>query len=361
MRVVVDIEAYRRNLIALSERLAPAELMAVVKDDAYGHGLSAVVPTALQAGISRFAVLDIETGLRVRSLGAATDVQLFAWLFSPSVDFGPAIEANIDLGVSSMAILEKIASAARGQVARVHLKIDSGLHRNGASQTLWPDLVARARSLEQSGRIHVVGVWTHIGEASDEDDNDSQRIFEEACVVARAAGLQFTDMHLAASAASSARPEFRYTYCRVGGFTYGVAPGDGLGPKEVAIEPVMRAESFVCDVSECDGAGTVRIDGGFLNGIPDWVLIDGNIGTLPQPGFDVRLCDVRAPILEVAANYLVVDVSASRIPVSLGDEAILFGSHLRDEPVLQQWQDAIGTVGEEIVVRVGARNERFYC
>lgn len=361
MRIDIDLGSYRRNLDRLQRRLEPAKLMAVVKDDAYGHGLESIIPAALESGISMFAVLDIDTGLRVRSLVTPVDIQLFAWLFRANENFAAAIEANIDLGVSNVSILESIASAAEDRPARVHLKIDSGLHRNGASVQSWPELVASALSWEREGRIIVVGVWTHIGEASDEDDNRSQSIFESAVAYARSAGLDIQQQHLAASAASYARPEFRYDFCRVGGFTYGVAPGDGIGPAELDLEAVMTAKAQVCDVTNFYVDKTFQLEAGFLDGIPDWVLEGGGISQLPQPGFEVLVGSERLAILSVEATRLVIDGSKLDQAPTVGQWATLFGSHVRNEPVLQEWADALGTVGEEIVVRVGQRNERFYC
>ena len=80
IRISIDIAAYRRNLSVLQRRLSPAELMAVVKDDAYGHGLESIVAAARDSGVSRFAVLDIPTGVLVRKIVPDSHVQLFAWL-----------------------------------------------------------------------------------------------------------------------------------------------------------------------------------------------------------------------------------------------------------------------------------------
>jgi alanine racemase len=361
MRVSIDLDAYRRNLVKLRQRLAPSELMAVVKDDAYGHGLVSIVPTALEVGITKFAVLDIPTGIRVREICGKHEVQLFAWLFGSTEDFSSAIRAGIDLGVSNVEVLDTVAKNALSQCARVHLKIDSGLHRNGASVDAWPHLVERALYWQGRGNVEVIGVWTHIGEASFEDDARSQLIFDEAYAFAVDAGLDIKQRHLAASAASYERPDFRYDFCRVGGFTYGIAPGDGVGPGDLGLEPAMSAQAFVTEVSTSLDSKTFRIDSGFIDGIPDWVLVDGQKARLPQRGFDVIFQGHRLPIVRVDANSLVIDHSGTELEPIVGDHVTLFGSHLRGEPVLQEWADAIGTVGEEIVVRVGARNKRDYC
>ena len=360
MRLTIDLGAYSRNLQVLKARLAPSELMAVVKDDAYGHGIDRIVPEALAQGITRFAVLDIPTGLRVRAL-VPRNVQLFAWLFDHSADFATAIDAGIDLGVSNLLVLSTIAECGAATPARIHLKIDTVLHRNGASVQDWPALVAEAKRLQDLGLIEVVGVWSHIGEASDEEDAKSRRIFENAYNLALGAGLNIVERHLAASAASFDRPDFRYSFARVGGFTYGVAPGDGIGPAQLGLEAVMSARATVVEISRDaqTGAPVATIDAGFVDGIPDWIVRPGRVLNLPQPGFEVLVRGHRAPVLAINAQTSAIDVSAIE-GVTVGDEVTLFGSHFVGAPVLQEIADAMGTVGEEIVVRVGPRSPREY-
>lgn len=364
MRVIVDLGAYRRNVASLRARLRPGELMAVVKDDAYGHGRDHIVDAALSEGVRHFAVLDSETGVALRERGVDQEIMLLAWLFDPHEDFAEAITHRVDLGVSNQQVLERIIASARatGVAARVHLKIDTGLHRNGADPEQWPDLVAAAREGEIAGHLEIVGLWTHIGEASDEDDDAAQAIFETAITQAGEHGVKKPVLHLAASAAAFARPEFRYDLARVGGFTFGVAPGSGVGPGQLGIEPVMTAVADISEVLHDSQQSLAVLNVGYLDGIPAWNLpaLSGESGPLPRAGFDVAIHGQRHPIIRVGADQTVVALSVTDKPVQVGDSAVLFGSHHRGEPVLQEWADATGTVGEEIVVRVGSQAQRSY-
>lgn len=364
MKVVIDLGAYRRNLRTLSQLLAPSVLMAVVKDDAYGHGRDRLVDVALEEGIRHFAVLDPETGVGLRARGVDPQVMLLAWLFHPSQDFSDAVAHRVDLGISDIRALERVVDAATavGSPGRVHLKVDSGLHRNGADPADWAELVARAKVAESEGHVAVVGIWTHIGEASDADDDESQAVFEAAVQTALDQGVTAPVRHLAASAAAFARPEFRYDLARVGGFTFGVAPGSGVHPEGLGLEPVMSARARVVDVGEESGRTHAVIDAGYLDGLPAWNVpsVAGITHGLPRAGFEVVIRGRRHPILRVASDHIVSDITEDAAALRAGDEAILFGSHLRGEPVLQEWADATGTVGEEIVVRVGRGSERQY-
>ena len=372
MRVLIDTGAYRRNLAVVQARLHPAQLMAVVKDDAYGHGASHMVSAARESGVSAFGVLDIATGVALREEGILGDCLAFAWLIDASDDFASALEHSIDLGVSNVGVLDAVASAAMvddgspegslRQPARVHLKIDSGLHRNGAAPHEWANLVSRAKHWQDAGHVDVVGVWTHIAEASVADDNAARDIFDAAVELARESGLRPTLRHLAASAASFEREDFRYDLARVGGFTFGIGPGSGIGPAHLGLEAVMAACASILRVDEIAGESFAVLDCGYLDGIPAWSCEadDGATGPLPRRGFDVVVAGARCPVVDVSADTMTIALGKTGSTVRVGDEAILFGSHLRGEPVLQEWADALGTVGEEIVVRVGSQAEREY-
>jgi alanine racemase len=147
----------------------------------------------------------------------------------------------------------------------------------------------------------------------------------------------------------------------VGGFTYGIGPGSGIGPADLGLEAVMSAHASVVQVDDVDGQSVAVLDCGYLDGLPAWRLAsDGPNEKFPTTGFDVVIAGVRCPVLSVDADTMTVALRDTASPVQVGDEAVVFGSHLRGEPVLQEWADALGTVGEEIVVRVGSRAERVY-
>ena len=230
-RLRVDLDALAANLDRVRRAVAPAELMLVVKDDAYGHGLEPVVRTAARAGVSWFGAFDVRTGVDVRAALAGEQThgdaaRIFAWIAASREELSTALAAGVDLGVGDRALLEELASVALadGRRARVHLKIDTGLHRNGVRPEAWPEFARRAAALEAAGAIDVVGVWSHIAEASDAEDDAAREAYERAL---DEAGLRPGIRHLAASAASFARPEFRYDMVRVGAFCYGIRSAGG--------------------------------------------------------------------------------------------------------------------------------------
>ena len=338
----IDLSAYRRNLARLAERVAPAALMAVVKADAYGHGLVPVARAAVESGIGWIGTLDIETGLELRRNGIPRDVAVFTWLLAPQEDYAAAIEAELDFGVSSIGQLEAIADAGASLRARVHLKIDTGLHRNGASVEDWPGLVARALALSDS--VELVGAWTHIAEASDADDSVAIERFTAAVAIAENLGATLAVHHLAASAAAFGRADARFELVRIGAFSYGISPGGGITPSSLGLEPVMTLTAPVTAVRE----GLAVIGIGFGDGIPSAAA-----GVL-QLSIEGRLHD----IVSVQVDRLTVDTGEAL--VRSGDTAVLFGSGAHGEPTLQEWADELGTIGEEIVTRLGPDIRRHF-
>ncbi len=343
----IDLAAHARNVGMLRRHIAPAELMVVVKADAYGHGLLPIARSAVSAGVSLIGVLDAGSGLALRSAGFGQSIRMFAWLFAHDEDYSALIDADIELGVSSVAQLDRIAGSGGVKPALVHLKIDTGLHRNGASEKDWPDLVARAVSLERAGVIALTGAWTHIGEASDDDDTEAIDRFKAALTTAEGLGARFPLRHLAASAAGFHRPDARFGAVRIGAFTYGIAPGDGVTPSDIGIEPVMTLTSEVTSVTADAGGLTATVGAGFLDGVPSTAA--GRVS--------IAVRGERHPIIEVRAAESVLRVSGE---VRVGDQATLFGSGRRGEGSLQEWADAIGTIGEELVVRIPSSVQRRY-
>lgn len=334
-RLEISTDAFLRNIDAVAAQIAPGEFMMVTKDDAYGHGLDWAVPAARSAGVRWFGSYDVASALRIRRL--SPDARIFAWATSNAEETAEAILADVDLGVGTTSYLRRIiAEAERLQRrARVHLKIDTGLHRNGIRPEEWPDAVAEARGAEERGLLRVTGVWSHLAEASDAEDDRAQREFLSAVEVLRAAGGTPRQLHLTASAASWWRPELRGTLSRIGAFCYGVRSADG--PELEGIRPVAALRADVVDVHD----HIARIDIGALDGLPS-TLVGAPIG------------DRHARILRVERTWTEISADANMRP---GQSVTLFGP---DGVSATDLAERIDTVGEEILTRVSPLIERRY-
>ncbi|MFD0996641.1 alanine racemase [Pseudoclavibacter chungangensis] len=340
----ISEQALRHNVAQLSGLVAPAATMLAVKSDAYGHGLLSCVRTGLESGASWLGVLEIGTGLALRAAGV--DAPMFAWMHGRDADFRSAVEQRIDLGAAFIAHLDGAAEGARSAgdagPARVHLKIDTGLHRSGANPEDWPTLVEHALELQRAGLVRIVGAWSHLSDTSHEADLEALARFEAAVAVARDLGAEFELLHLAASSAAIDLPAARFDLVRFGIAAYGISPFHDRSGRDLGLVPVM---SLRAPVTHLDGArATIAI--GYGDGLQ----------SLAGAEREVLLGGRRQPIVHVGVDESVVELSGARITV--GDEAIVFGTGDDGEPTAEEWAAWNDTVPDELVTGVTTRVPR---
>jgi alanine racemase len=289
---------------------------------------------AITAGASGLAVLDVPAALRLRAHGFTGT--LFAWLHGRSTDFAAAIDANVDLGISSLTELGSVVEAPG--VARVHLKIDTGLHRNGFSVNDWRDACLRAREAEMAGDIAVIGVWSHLADASDDADARAIARFSEALTVASECGLNPTVRHIAASSAAMRNRSSRFDVVRVGIAAYGISPYDDTDGKGLGLKPVITLSSEVSSYHD----GVSVIGAGWHDGVPQvqsgmaWVSIDG----------------VPAAIRAVHPLFTLVDGEHA-----VGATVDIVGGTGANA---EDWAGWANTIGDEIVTGIPAHVRRVF-
>ncbi|MFJ4045299.1 alanine racemase [Microbacterium sp. NPDC089987] len=323
--------AFRRNIAAVQRRLSPSDLLLVMKDDAYGLGIDWAVREASAVGVTWFGGYDIPTALRIRAL---TEQRVYAWATSSRGEIAQAIAADIDLGVGSAAYLDDVITEAEtaGARVRVHLKIDTGLHRNGFRPEQWQDAIATAVAAERRGSVTVSGVWSHLSEASDAEDDAAQRVFLDAVAQLVAAGGEPEVLHLTASAAAWWRPELRGSLSRIGAFCYGIRSADGP-----ALEGLSLIARLTAPVEQV-GADAIRVGIGAFHGLPS-ILRGAQIAT---PGGLRR-------IIDISGSTLTVEPWAG---ATAGQRVVLFGPGAAGEPDATALAEHVDTVGEEIITRL---------
>ena len=250
-RAVVDLDAIRDNVAALAGHAGSAGVMAVVKADGYGHGL---LPSARAAAPWRGDLA--RRGPARRGHGAAGGrpdrPRAVAGCTCPAATSPPRSPPTSTCRSRRSGRSRRSPAAARrlGRPARIHLKVDTGLGRNGAFGDDWPDLLAAARRLEAEGAVRVVGVWSHFVYA-DAPDHPTVRLqqerFTEAVALAERAGCDPEVRHLANSAATLTNPGARFDLVRPGLAVYGLSPVPDLGdPASFGLTPAM---TFAADLA----------------------------------------------------------------------------------------------------------------
>jgi alanine racemase len=365
---VIDLTAIRTSVRRLVEVAPTAEVMAVVKADGYGHGMLPSARAALDGGARWLGVAVLEEALELRAAGIT--VPVLSWLAAPGEQLERGVRADIDLSASAGWMLEEIAAAARAadRPARVHLKVDTGLSRAGATMSDWPDLVRAGLRLQAEGVVQLVGAWSHFARADAPTDPTVRGqvvVFSEALSVAKDLGFVPELRHLANSAATLASPEAHFDLVRPGISVYGLSPGPEVGTAEgLGLVPAMTLRASAALVKRVPARSGVSyghryvtprettlalVPLGYADGVPRTAT---NTAEVFIGGRRRRIAGT------VCMDQFVLDVEDD--PVRVGDDLVLFGPGDRGEPTAQDWAEALGTINYEIVTRIGPRVPRRY-
>lgn len=360
----IDVAALQHNVRTMRNLLGVPYLYAVVKANAYGHGAIICSRAALAAGADALAVADIDEGLELRAAGI--NAPILCWIHSVHADFGLALRAGLDIGIGRPdqleAITEAVAAHPEYAPATVHIKVETGLSRNGLAPTDWDAAFARARELELAGSIAVRGLFSHLSNTSVDDDQTAASRFDDAVARARAAGLTPEHVHLAASGAAAKHPEFRYTAARIGISLYGLSASHELTAEEVGLKPVMSLQTEVISVRQVPAGTGVSYDYTYRTPTETSLALlaigyaDGIPREISGKGVEVLINGERYPIVgRVAMDQVIVDLGSRETDVKPGDQAVLFGDAVRGEPPVAEWAVAAETINYEIVTRIGPR------
>ncbi len=357
--VVIDLPALRANVSHLRSQMGVAHTMVVVKANAYGHGMVRCARAALEGGADWLGVADITEALELRAAGITAPI--LAWLHAAAEDFVSAVAADITLGITSAAKLEAVALAGAGSSApaRVHLKVDTGLSRNGFAPAEWPSVFARAVELQAAGQIVVEGIFSHLSNTSESDDNAQQVEFERAIALAREAGLNPEIRHLASSLTAMTNPSMRYDMVRIGIAAYGLSPQDDRTNESWGLRPVMTVRARVSAVRRVPAGTGVSYDFVYRTAAESTLaLVPIGYGEgVPRSASDTAPVEINGNRYRisgrVAMDQFLVDVGDA--PLALGDEVVLFGDPARGEPSAADWARACGSIAYEIVTGIGGR------
>ena len=356
----VDVGAITANVRHL-RRLTGAEVIAVVKADGYGHGAVRSAAAALEGGASRLGVADIGEALALRRGGISAPI--LAWLHAPKANFREAAGSAIELGISSFdQLLQAAAAASVNRPVDVHLKLETGLGRNGIAPEDFGVVFAEAARLERIGKLRVIGLFSHLSNTTEEDDRAALRQFEDGVSAAASVGLAPPLRHIAASHAAIALPEARLGCVRLGVSIYGLSPFEDRDSGDLGLRPAMTLRAPVAAVRRVPaGHGvsygyTYRTEGDTTLALIPLGYADG-VPRTASGGGPVWIGGERFRVAgRIAMDQFVVDVGDH--PVSVGDEAVLFGDPTLGVPSADEWADAAATINYEIVTRIGPRVPR---
>jgi alanine racemase len=363
-RADVDLDAVAHNVAALRALVAPAEVCAVVKADGYGHGALAVGQAALDAGASWLGVALVEEGAVLRRVGIEAPVLLLSQPRPADID--AAVRLDLRLSAYTAAGVAAMATSARRQetVARLHLKVNTGMNRVGAAPA---DIAALAAAIGDSPELELEALWTHCAVA-DEPANPFTDVqldrFDAAWAELDGLGLAPPLRHAANTAAAIDHPRSRYDLVRVGIGLYGLAPAPALADR-VDLVAAMTLRAEVAMVKRVAAGEAISYGQSYTFDRDATVATvpigyaDGVTRRLSSVGGQVLIGGRRCPIVgTITMDQLMVDCGDDRVAV--GDEVVLIGRQGNKVIGAQEWADRLDTIAYEVVCGIGPRVPRHY-
>jgi alanine racemase len=363
---LVDLGAITGNVAGLVRHVGGPQVMAVIKSDAYGHGMLPAAGAAVAGGAGWLGVLHAADAIALRKAGLT--VPVLCLHESPDAPHAEAIRHQVDLTAGTVELVGQIAAAAAaaGLPARIHLEVDTGMGRGGATAVAWPDLVKAALDAEAAGQLRVVGLWSHLACADMPGHPMIARqleAFTAAITLAEQAGVRPEVRHLANGPATLTLPDTYFDLVRAGGAVFGLCTLPGGVPGWLT--PAMTVRARLIQVKQV-GVGTPvsyahRYETSSQSTLG--ILPLGYNEGIPRHATNLaRMIFTNGRRVDIAGtvnlNHTVLDLGGG--PAEAGDEVILFGPGRQGEATAQEWADALGTISYEIVTRFTGKVPRSY-
>lgn len=366
----ISRSALTHNIAVVRDVLGDAQLCAVVKANGYGHGAVLVAEAMLAGGADALAVAIIDEGIELRNAGVRAPILLLSEI--PSATIRAALEAELTVTVGSLEGARAVARIATqlGGVHRVHLKVDTGMLRQGVS----PDeALHAARILFDCPATQLEGIFTHFSVADGESDEDRAftahqiQVFTSVRAELAREGIEPPSVHLANSAGALGHSSSHATLVRPGLVLYGYLPSPWLATvldeRATALRPVMSLRAQV--VATRRAAPGDRPSYGRRREIE----VASTIATVPfgyADGYPRRLFDAGAHVLINAKRYplagmVTMDqllVNCGDDDVKVGDDVVLLGTSGDEVITAHDWANWAQTVTWEILCGIGARVPR---
>ena len=367
-RADINLAAIAENIKFIKSKTS-AQVLAVVKADAYGHGLINVAKAAEKSGADWLGTALLEEGIALRNGGITKPI--ISWLTPIGEDFRTAINLDIDLSVSSIELLNEIILVGKSinKVPRVHIEIDTGMNRGGFGDD-WGLLLPEIVKAVKANEIKAIGIWSHFARADEPNEVMNKTQLDEFTQKVKElndAGVSPELIHIANSAASLSNEAAHKNIVRWGIGLYGLSPdvinmGDS---KSLGLKPAMKLFAKLQLVKAVKAGQSVGYGGTAITksdtklGVVTLGYADG-VPRNANNSAGIFVAGKRAPIIgRVSMDQFVVDLGFDSL-AKTGDEVIVFGDGSQGEYTIDEWAKACGTINYEIVTRIGVRVPRIY-
>jgi alanine racemase len=354
------------NVAIVAQRTAPVQVWAVVKANGYGHGAIQVANAALAAGATGLCVAIVDEGVALRRAGITAPILLLSEQPAGLADLIVGYQLTPTVTTTRGAAVLAASASAADQTVKIHIKVDTGMHRVGVAPN---EVVSLASFISSYESLTIEGVYTHFAVADDPSHvaNAAQlSAFNTVLDDLSSRGINPPLVHAANSAAALANEASRFTMVRLGIAMYGLRPGAGVAELCAGLIPAMSLKARVSAVrwveaGEAVSYGLVRplTKGSLIATVPIGYA-DGVPRALGRTNIQVLLNGVpRSFAGTITMDQLMIDCESDS-SVTVGDEVVLIGKQGEHSVTADDWAEALGTIGYEIVCGISPRIFRRY-
>lgn len=364
----IDLEALRNNMVNIKNYVgSDVQILAVVKADAYGHGAVKCAEIMTECGVSRFAVAFTDEAVQLRKHGITLPIQLLG--YTPRADYDALIEYDIIPAVFSYedaAILSETA-LKKGKKHKIHIKLDTGMHRIGFDSAA-PETICEIAKISELEGIEIEGIFTHFSCADMPDDDYTYMQFDRFMHVVNELeriNIHIPLKHVCNSAATIKHKDMHLDMVRPGIINYGLMPSECVNIDVLNLKPVMSIKTNISHIHYIDREDKISYGATFT---ADKKM---KIATIPigyADGF-LRAFSGKIPVIaggefadivgRICMDQCMIDVTSVN-NINVGDEVTIIGKQGGKCITADTAAFAVGTIGYEIVCLVGKRVPRFY-
>lgn len=369
-KAIINLDNYRHNLEEIRSKLSDnVKIMAVVKANAYGHGLVELAKAAIDVGAEYLGIVSIGELKRLREAGIESPCLILNYLDIDSIK--EAIEINASVTAMDPVFIQALQDQAQAanKTVSVHLKIDSGLHRAGCSPA---ESVLLARQIVDSPNLDLSGIFTHLAESEDVDTTYTTmqlKVFNECIKEIQSQGINTGLLHCSNSAAILAHPKAHFDMVRPGILTYGINPFPKEHTEYTYVQshflPVLEIRSKVVYIRKLEVGESVGYNRRWCAEKPSTVALipigygDGYRRTPFNAGY-MLVAGSRCPIIgTVSMDQTIIDIT-DVLNVEVNDEVVILGSQNNSSITIDDIASAYQTINYEVATSLTDRIERLY-
>ncbi|MBQ1430260.1 MAG: alanine racemase [Firmicutes bacterium] len=364
----INLTNLEYNIDRIKEKIGDAELIGVIKADAYGHGSVKFAQVLQKKGCKKFAVATLHEAIVLRDAGFKEDIIMLG--LTPSMYADTVIKYDITVACCDSQNAKAFDDEAgrQGKLAKILLVCDTGMGRIGYQATDIDGAIADIRKINELPNTKIVGIFSHMSVADIVDKTyayGQKEKFDRLCDAIANAGIRIPMKTLANSASIMEIPEVHYDACRAGIILYGLYPSDEVDRAQLSLKPVMSVKANIVHLKEVGEGFSVSYGRKFISKRPSKIatIALGYADGYPRPYSPNAKVIVNGVVCPIAGNICMDQcmIDVTDVPdVKMGDEVIVMGSDGVNTVSADDIAHATGTINYEITCALGQRLPKVF-